>query len=495
MELERVQTGVSGLDRALHGGLLANRIYLVRGSYGTGKTTLGLQFLLEGLKKDERVLYITLSEPKRDIIENAKSFGWDLSGIGFLELTPGKEFFLEGQGYDVFSPSEVEGERTASEIASAIESSSPKRIVFDSVSELKLLTSDTFQYRRQLIALMEYLRDHGSTTLLLSEFTPESTDEDMDAAFLSHGVITLRRDFSTGGREKRTVEIEKFRGSPFRSGRHDVQLSGEGLSVHPRLVVAEHKKEFAPGIVSSGIPGVDEMLTGGLDKGTCTMFSGHTGIGKTTMAMAFVKETAGRGQRCVFYSFEESIESIIHRCESVNIPARDMEERGGLKLIKINPIELSADQFAEMLHEEVSENDTSLVVIDSIAGYMASIDTEQHVVQYLHNLVSYLNNMGVTSILTNELTNITGTFSPTEMGVSYLADTIVLMRYIELQGRLRKTISVLKKRLTAHKEQLRELTITPYGLNVGEPLDGLRGVLTGTPTLLEEQHGIGGHGR
>lgn len=482
--ISKLATGVPGLDRVLRGGLLAHRTYLVRGTYGTGKTTFGLQFLRAGLARGESVLYVTMSETWDDIVQNAAGFGWDLSDIHALDLTPDASFFVEAKGYDVFSPSEVERQPTASEIASAVERHKPARVVFDSVSQLRLLSQDKFHYRRQLIGLVDYFREHGATAILLSEFATDA-DPDSDAAFLSHGVITITRDLDSAGRQRRHLVVEKMRGSGFRTGQHEVQISDAGFTVHPRLIVEEQKREFDPGFISSGIPGLDQMLHGGLDKGTCTILSGHAGVGKTTLGMAFVKETAGRGGRSVVYTFEESKESILHRCRQLNIPADDMLKQGKLELVKINPIQLSADRFAEMVHREVTENNPTLVMIDSISGYFASLDSGQEGIQHLHNLVAYLGNQGVSTIITNELSNITGTLSPTENGASYLADSLVLMRYIEVKGRLLKTISVLKKRLTDHEEHLREIKITPYGITVGEPLQGLTGILTGVPELLK----------
>ncbi len=477
MSTNRVSTGISGLDEILHNGLIPGRAYLVRGGPGCGKTTLGLHFLTHGGQNGEKTLYITLGEPEIQLRHNAEALGFNLSNVAFLDLSPTSEFFTKIQTYDIFFPAEVEREPTTQKIIDQIEAQSPQRVFVDSITQFRYLAPDAFQFRKQVLAFLRFLNEQGATVLFASEGSFEAPDDDLQ--FISDGVIRL--DFSG---QERTISIDKFRGSDFRKGNHSMRLTSKGMDVFPQLVPEIHKQEFVVQTVPSGIPDLDELLCGGIERGTVTILSGPSGVGKTTLGTQFMKEAAGRGERSVIYIFEEAMGTLINRCESVNIPVHTMMERGTLEIIFVEPLLYTPDEFANMVRRQVEEEDTRIIMIDGISGYQISFQGE-NVVRHLHALCRYLKNMGITILLINEVEAITGDFRATEMGISYLADNIIFLRYLEIQGQLRKAIGVLKKRLSDFEKTLREFEITRYGIKVGKPLTNLRGILKGTPEFIK----------
>lgn len=474
----RLSTGIAGLDEILEGGLLPGRAYLVRGGPGSGKTTLGLHYLVAGAANGERTLFISLEESIPHLKEDALGRGFDLKGIEFLDLSPSSEFFQEVQTYDIFSAAEVEREPTTEKIIAQVEQVKPQRVFLDPMTQFRYLSSDLFQFRQQVLSFLRYLVEQGATVIFTSEGSAEAPDDDLQ--FMSDGVINLGNDA-----RGRFIAVSKFRGSNFLSGDHAVKMTASGIAVFPRLLPKTQPQEFLAEMIPSGIPEIDELLQGGLERGTITMISGPSGAGKTTLGLQFMKEAAGRGERSVVYTFEEETEIILRRCEAINIPARAMSEKGMLSVIKVEPLQYSPDEFAHLVRQDVEEKGTQMVMIDSTSGYKLSIRGED-MVSHLHALSKYLQNMGVTVFLVTETYNITGDFEVTDFNISYLADNIIFLRYLEIQGEMRKAIGVLKKRLSNFEKTLREFEITRYGIKVGRPLTDLRGILTGTPEWVEQ---------
>jgi circadian clock protein KaiC len=478
----RRPTGLPGLDEVLHGGLIPERAYLVRGGPGTGKTTLGLHFLLAGVANGEAALLISLESSEAQLRQDAASQGLDLNGVTVLDLSPTHEFFVQNQSYDIFSLADVERDPTTQRIMHIVEELRPVRVFVDAVTTLRYLASDSFQFRKQALSFVRYLVDHGATVLLSSE--PTQTVSDDDLRFMADGIIDLEIS-PVHGVVRRTLSIAKFRGSDFEGGAHSMRLTAHGMEVYPRLVPGSHERSFTADQIASGVPELDEMLGGGIERGTITILSGPSGVGKTTLGIQFMKEAASRGERSVIYAFEEQLDTILHRCDSIGIPVRGMVDEGSLDVVEVEPLRFSPGEFALMVRREVEQNNARIVMIDGIAGYELTLAGDD-LVTHLHALGRYLKNMGVTVLLANEVRGITGEFQATETGISYLCDNLVFLRYLEVRGELRKAIGVLKKRLGDFSKTLREIEITCDGVLVGEPLTGLRGVLTGTPEWVDE---------
>jgi circadian clock protein KaiC len=473
----RLSTGVAGLDEILLGGLLPGRAYLLRGGPGSGKTTMGLHFLTASRADWEKPLFITMGESEEQIRKNAEAIGFDLEGVTFLDLSPSTTFFTEVQSYDIFAPAEVEREPTTQQIVAQVEALKPQRVFLDAITQFRYLAGDAFQFRKQALSFLRFLTEQGATVLFTSEASVEAPDDDLQ--FMADGVINL--EFTP---EERTLSVSKFRGSDFRSGQHSMKLSPTGVEVFPRLLPETHQREFVPDILPSGVPELDELLHGGLERGTISIISGPTGVGKTTLGLQFMKEAAGRGERSAVFTFEERLDTLLRRSEAVHIPVHAMIERGTLSVVQVEPLQWTPDEFARLIRREVEEHATRIIMLDSTAGYRLSLRSED-LVEHLHALCKYLQNMGVAVLLISEIEAITGEFQATEGGLSYLADNIVFLRYIEVQGQLRRAIGVLKKRLTGFENTLREIEITHYGIKVGKPLTELRGILHGTPEWVE----------
>lgn len=480
----RVSTGISGLDEVLQGGLIAGQNYLVRGGPGSGKTTLGVHFLAAGVANQEKTLFMTLGEPAYQIQQNAAALGLDLESVAILDLSPSSDFFTAIQTYDIFSPAEVEREPTTQRIIEQVESLKPQRVFLDAITQFRYLASDSFQFRKQVLSFLRFLIEQGATVLMTSESSDEAPDSDLQ--FMCDGVIHLH-----ASPQERTLSVSKFRGSGFQDGCHSMRLTESGIQVYPRLRPSLHKQSFHPETIPSGIPELDELLHGGLERGTVTILSGPSGVGKTTVGLQFMKEAAGRGERSVVYTFEEEIEIMLRRCESINIPARTMQERGTLSLMKVEPLQFTPDEFAQLVRQDIEMNQTRIVMIDSISGYRLSVRGEE-LVSHIHALCKYLANLGITVLLINEIETIAGEFRATEVGITYLADNFVFLRYWEREFpdriEIRKAIGVLKKRLTDFEKTLRELEITRYGLKVGEPMPGLVSIFSSTPRLQGSGH-------
>jgi circadian clock protein KaiC len=473
---DRLSTGVEGLDQVLHGGLIPERGYMLRGEPGAGKTILALHFLTSGASEDETSLFINLEEDESDIRRNAAAVGFDLDGVAFLDLSPTSEEFVEDQSYGVFEASEVEQRPVTEKIIENVREIGPDRVVVDPVTQLRYLTSDEYQFRKQVTGFVQFLEEEDATVLFTSQVTETVPDDDLQ--FISHGVLDLRNR-ETG----RMIRVPKFRGSDSKGGWHSMRITDSGMEIYPKLTPDAHKREFVPETVSSGIPEMDELLHGGIERGTVTIISGPTGVGKTSLGIQFMKEAAGRGERSVIYEFEESETTLLNRSAAINIPVKEMRERGTLAVTPIEPLSKSPNEFAQMVRAEVEERNAELLMIDGTRGYQMSLrsDEERNLDRELHSVCRYLKNMGISVLLVEETENITGDFKATSRNISYIADNVIFMRYLELDGELRKTIGVLKKRMSNFERTFREFRITEHGIKVGEPLAGLRGILQGIP--------------
>ncbi|WP_435157293.1 ATPase domain-containing protein [Haladaptatus sp. DFWS20] len=482
---ERISTGVPGLDEILHSGIIPERSYLVRGDPGTGKTILGMKYLTAGVEAGETVLFVNLEESADDIRDNAATLDIDLSDVHFLDLSPDSDVFVDEQSYDIFSPSEVEQEPLTTAITDRVEAIEPDRVFIDPLTKLRHLTSDEYQFRKQVIAFMRYLKEQGATILLTSESTPDSPDNDLQ--YMTDGTIQLER--SEMGR---IISVPKFRGSSIREGNHSMRIGTDGLAVYPELTPNGADREYVAEPIPSGVTEIDNLLHGGIERGTITVLSGPTGVGKTTAGTQFMKEAASRGERSVMYMFEESRETFMRRNRAIDIPVGDMIEQGSLKVEEVEPLDHSAMEFAREVRREVEENDTDIVMIDGLQGYKLSVrgENDEMLVRKLHTLSRYLKNTGVSVILVDEIQSVTGEFQATEAGISYLADNIIFLRHLEISGEMRKAIGVLKKRTSDFERTLREFRITDHGLEVGEPLTGLRGVLSGAPEWVESESAL-----
>lgn len=478
----RLSTGIAGLDEILQGGLIQNRAYLVRGGPGTGKTTLGTHFLAAGILAGEKTLLITLGEPGEQILASGEHIGLDLKSVKVLDLSPDSKFFTEAQSYDIFSSSEVERAPISKAIIEVVESLRPRRVFIDSMTQFRYLATDPFQFRKQVLSLTRFLLEQGATVVFTSENSSEVPDSDLQ--FLSDGVITLILND-----DRRTLRVTKFRTSDFRDGGHSIRLSNQGMIVFPKLLPRLHRRKFDIHPIASGIPALDELLHGGIERGTVSVFSGPSGVGKTTIGLQFMKEAAGRGERSVVYTFEEEVTSILKRCAAINIPAQAMIDKETLVVSKIEPLQYTPDEFANIVRKEVEERDVKIVMLDSVSGYSISMSDEDLVSQ-LHALCKYLINMGITVLLINETETLAGDTRATSAGFTYLADNLILMRYMErhTDGKveLRKSISVVKKRLSDFEKTLREFKITRYGLQVSAPMEGLQSILGGEGLVAEE---------
>ncbi|AXV40978.1 MAG: recombinase RecA [Methanobacterium sp. BAmetb5] len=452
------------------GGFVPRRSYLLRGLPGTGKTALGMHFLTEGVKNKEKVLFINMGEPTPQVISNAQAMGFDTEGIDFLDLSPDEDFFAKQEAYDIFSPAEVERESTTNTIIEKVQSLQPVRVFLDPITQFRYLSTDEFQFRKQALSFLRFLTDNGATVLFTSEFSEQDPDDDLQ--FMCDGIINL--EFF---KEGRSISISKFRGSGFRFGVHSMRITRSGVKIYPRLRPTVQKQELTHETISSGVPELDELLHGGIERGTTTIISGPSGVGKTTVGIQFMKEAAGRGERSVVYTFEESESNLINRCESINIPVKSMINTGMLSVVPVEPLRYSPEEFAQLVRNEVDENGSKIVMIDSTSGYNLSLRGEDPV-SHLHSLAKYMTHTGVTVILINEVENLSGDLKITEIGISYLADNMVFLRYFEQGGELRKAIGVLKKRLSDFEKNIRELQITQYGIRVGPPLD-IKGILSG----------------
>ena len=480
----RIGSGVAGLDDVLCGGFLKGRAYLVRGGPGTGKTILGLHFLAAGAREGERCMFITLGEPADQLRRNGVALGLALEQVHFVDLSPTPEFFVEAESYDIFSPAEVELEPTTRRIVGEIEAFKPQRVFLDAMTQFRYLSAEPFHFFKQVLSFLRFLVAQGATVVFTSEGSPSAPDEDLQ--FMADGVISL-----AAAPHGRSLTVAKFRGSSFLDGAHALRLGDTGMAIFPRLVPELPGEEAASTeLLSSGLPELDQLLHGGIERGTVSIISGPSGVGKTTLCLQILSEAAGRGERAIAYSFEESVGMIQRRCDAINLPVRAMMARGTLSLQQVEPLRFSPAEFYRLVLRDIEATAARMVMIDSVAGFRLSLRGDD-LVSDLHALCRELRNRGLTVLLVDEVESITGDFQATEAGLGHLADNIVFLRYLEVRGELRKAIGVLKKRLGDFEKTLREIEITADGIKVGKPLTDLRGILTGTP---EWRHRPGGAG-
>jgi len=478
---ERMPTGIPGLDEVVHGGLITQNSYLIVGGPGTGKTILSFQWLLAGRERNESALYITLAEPGGKIERNVRSFGWRLEGVEMVDLTPSiTDSKSPAAEYQVFYPSEVERTPIWQGIYDAVENYKPTRLVVDSITQLRYLSMDEYQFRKQMLGLVAFLDGAGCTSFLV--FEPTEMEKETSVALAVDGIIRLHREISPGRViGLRSMEVEKLRGSDFMSGLHQMRIGERGVSIFPHAI--EKPSEVRPGtkLLATDIAHLDELLGGGLESGTTTIITGPAGAGKSTLGMKFLSQSVADGAPAVLYAFEESMQSIVTRCQGVGMKVEEMLEAGTLHIVRVNPMELYPDEFLGLVRTAVETEGRKIVMVDSLRGYELAMEEFGTLVANISNLVTYLNGKGITTLLINEVENITGDLRATEFAVSYVADNIILLRYAEYNSRVIKIIACLKKRLGTFQPELRELHITSEGIRVSEKLENLRGILTGVP--------------
>lgn len=479
MPAARASTGIAGLDNILSGGLAPSRLYLVEGMPGSGKTTLAFQFLMEGARRGEAVLYVTLSETEEEIRAVAASHGWQLGGIAIRELAPSESDLEPGEQYTVFHPSEVELSETTKKILVDVERIKPKRLVIDSLSELRLLAGNPLRYRRQILALKQYFAGRGCTVLMLDDLT--AADHDLQVRSIAHGALLLEHSMPDFGVPRRRISVTKYRGSPFRGGHHDYAIRQGGLEVFPRLIAAEHRRETSRERLSSGLAAIDALLGGGLEQGTSTMIQGAAGTGKSTIAALFCASAAARGEHATIFTFDESRNTLFSRMAGLQVDLQKHVDAGRLTVQPIDPAEVSPGEFAHHVRKAVEERRSSVVVIDSLNGYLNSMPEERFLMVQLHELLSYLGQHGVASIVVAAHQGMLSTQTSMRADISYLADTVMLLRYFETEGEIRQALSVVKMRGGEHERTLRELRLKGGRITVGEPLREYSGVLTGVP--------------
>ncbi len=477
--IERSRTGVPGLDDILSGGLPSRRLYLLDGDPGSGKTTLSLQYLLEGVKAGEKCLYVTLSETREELLEGARSHGWSLDGIDVVEMAANEAELDSESQVTMFSQSEVELAATVGRVLDAVARVNPQRVVFDSLSELRLLAQSSLRYRRQILALKSFFIGRQCTVLLLDDHTSE--DSDLQLQSIAHGVISLEQHAPLYGTARRRLRVMKIRGSEYRGGYHDFTILRGGLVVYPRLIAAEHGDAFAMGPIRSGITPLDTLLGGGPERGTSTLLLGPAGSGKSTIAVQYAVAAAQRGDHAAIFAFDESVHTLKLRSGSLGIKFEEGRGAGQITLRQIDPAELSPGEFVQLVRDSVERDNAKVVVIDSLNGYLNAMPDERFLINQLHEMLSYLGRLGVTTLMVAAQHGLVGSHMSSPVDTSYLADSVILLRFFEHAGKVKKAVSVVKKRSGAHEETIRELRFGSAGITLSEPLTQLRGILTGVP--------------
>lgn len=481
-DLNLCSTGIDGLDSVLKGGLPRNRMYLIQGEPGTGKTTLALQFLLDGVQKKESCLYITFSETRAELEATAKSHNWNLEGLHLFELTAFEEQLSAEKQTTIFHPSEIELNKTTSIITAEVERVKPKRIVFDSASEMRLVAESSLRYRRQLLALKQYFAGLNCTVVFLDDLTTPSDEFQIQS--IAHGVIAIEKLQPEYGVERRRVRVNKLRGVAFREGNHDCVIRTGGLVIFPRIFSGDSRVPFSRDSVSSGIHGLDKLLGGGLDRGTSSLILGPAGTGKSTLTLQYAHAAAERGEKVAVFSFEETIANTVERSKSFGLHFDRHIKSGCILFRKIDPAEISPGELIDTIRHQILEQDVKMVVIDSLSGLVHAMPDENHLILQLHELFNFLNNRGIVTLIVLAQQGIMGNMQ-TPIDLTYLADTVVITRFFEALGTVKTAVSVIKKRTGPHEKTIREMKVTSKGILVGEPLTKFHGVLTGVPFYRE----------
>jgi circadian clock protein KaiC len=474
-------TGIEGLDRILNGGFPRNHVYLIQGDPGVGKTTLSLQFLLEGVRLGEKALYITMSESEDDLRAVAKSHGWDLSSVQIFEHLVSEEE-LTADDSTIFQAAEIELGPAVRTMLEEIDRTKPDRVVLDSLSEIRLLAQNSLRYRKQILALKQFFDNRKITALLLDDRT--SDVRDMQLQSVPHGVVELERYTPLYGTARRRMQVVKVRGLQFHAGYHDFNILTGGIVIYPRLVAAESRMRLKQSFASSGIPDLDVLLGGGLDRGTSTLIMGPAGGGKSALATQYVVAAAARGEKAAFFTFDESLTTLFNRSDGIGFGLSDLVAAGKIAVQQIDPAELQPGEFAQLVCDAVQRDHASVVVIDSLNGYLNAMPEEKYLLLHLHELLAFLGQHGVATILVYAQHGLLGSQMTSTVDISYLADCVILVRYFEARGEVWKAISVIKKRSGAHETAIRQLKITSDGLVLGPSLKQFRDVLAGVPVLV-----------
>jgi circadian clock protein KaiC len=477
---DRALTGVSGLDDILAGGFARGRAFLLEGSPGTGKTTIAMQFLMEGAARGEKCLYVTLSETEDEMRGSAASHGWDLAGVDLFELVPPESLLDEQQQQSLLYSSDLELGETTRRIFEAFERVRPDRVVLDSLSEIRLLAQSSLRYRRQILALKHFFSTQKATVLMLDDLTSDAADKTVHS--VAHGVVRLEELSPEYGPERRRLRVVKYRGRRFRGGFHDFVIDTGGVRVFPRLVSSEHRTDFERDIVKSDSAELDALLGGGIERGSSVLVLGPAGTGKSILALTFVAAAIARGEKAAMFVFDEEIGLLLNRALGLGIDMQAMVDAKSLIIEQVDAAELSPGEFSQRVRACVELFDVRTIIIDSLNGYQAAMPEENALVLHMHELLQYLNRRGTTTFVTVAQRGLVGDMkSPVD--VTYLADTVVLLRYFEAMGRVRRAISIIKKRTGTHEDTIREFRIGQHGMRLGEPLVGFQGVLRGVPTF------------
>lgn len=491
-EAPRISTGSEGLDDILGGGLDPNRMYLYEGSPGSGKTTIALQFLLDGVRHGERVLYVTLSETKKELELVAKRHGWTLDGIDVFELVTPEDSLDPELELTVLHPAEMELSETTKQVFDRVSQTNPSRLIFDSLSEMRLLAQSPLRYRRQVLALKHFFTTRRCTVILLDDQTSESGDLQLHS--ISHGVVMLEQLAIDYGAERRRLRVIKMRGIQFRGGYHDFSIKKGGLAIYPRLIAAEHHTAFTGELISSGNDGLDRMLGGGLERGTSALLIGAAGVGKSSLALGYAIAACQRGEQVAFFIFDEGIGTLLARGRALGLDIEPWLEKGLLHLQQIDPAELSPGEFTAAVRHSVEVQGARLVVLDSLNGYLNAMPDGRFLILQMHELLSYLGQKGVISVIVMAQHGLVGPME-TPVDISYLSDAVIMLRYFEHAGIVRRALSVVKKRSGRHENTIREFRLGASGIKVGPPLSEFSGIFSGTPEytgdatpLMKDEH-------